>query len=570
MVTSYSEPAQKAAIEYSAPTILLRILNLSPSESTQILEYNDATTLTLRILEVAFAQENGPSSVDPSAILRIAELIIKPENVEFELYQSLIACFSSLLKSKDVQKYLVVNKKVSIITGVMEHIYNSFPPVYVDAQPDTPEAKAGKKILDTESELLRVIFNDIGNKLSDISEELGSLETLDDEKVDYIFIDRLRNWLRRPLIGGYENELDKYVSFAAYALGNIARSNEVCNIMVREWEVQKVLAQLLGNERIDLSCMFAVSGYLKNLAILDSNRSPIGSEPALWIGIRRMLKANEGLVKDVPYSAATLVRLLTTNNAENVERLFETPEVTKTEDFDYTEEPVAEEKADEMADAAPKEPEAAKEAEATKKKTNLSHLLYLHKKSDVLPIKTEIGRTLINILRTLSNQPWSEASPTLHTKASEYVLHSYFIVPITDLVVLEQWKTIPIEGWLGLNLLATLEPKNFTGGKLVWDNRKLWAKQAESVLLRKLGRDEPKEEVTPKLEEVDDQGDAIMKEAEEKKEEKKKEVPGKEVVGNVVALVLGMYSDFGELRYLYDDVELMKRLVGLCAEAASL
>ncbi|RPA77606.1 hypothetical protein BJ508DRAFT_165547 [Ascobolus immersus RN42] len=426
------EPSQKAAVEFGAPTVLLKILNLSPSEETQVLEYSDATVLTLRILEILFEKDEGPKSVDASAILRIAQLILTPKEPEFETYQSLLACFSALLKSKDIQTYLVANKKVSVVAKVMEHIYATFPPIYVDPAPGSREAEVGKKVLDTESDLLKVIFNDIGNKLCDVSEALGSLGTLSDDKMDSFFIGIMRSWLGRDLIGGYENELDKYVSFAAYSLGNIARSNEVANAMVADWKIQVELSSLLSSERVDLSTMFACTGLLKNLAILDSNKIPIASEPLLWVGIRRMLKANEGLVKDVPYSATSLVRLLTTNCPTNVALLFlpaDAPEITKSEDFDY------DEPAEPFPAVACEGPDSATSGSIPpppKTKTNLSHLLYLHKKSDVLPIKTEIGRTLINILRSLSSDPQNPACKTLHTDRKRYLLHDYFLTPICE------------------------------------------------------------------------------------------------------------------------------------------
>lgn len=205
---------------------------------------------------------------------------------------------------------------------------------------------------------------------------------------------------------------------ACVMLGNLARSDEVCQVMVRDLKIHEELISVLQSDARG-AVMHSVLGFLKNLAIAGDNRVSLaeaGIIPAV-----SQLWAFES-VPQVQFSAATIARQVIISSVENISRLLS---------------PLSED---------PDSP--------AHQRTYLSLLLSLFEKTDSAPIKTEIGRTIASICRTLTpkvREGDGEANSLLDTL---YDLHKGVAHPVGAMITQTQWPVVRSEGWFALALMA--------------------------------------------------------------------------------------------------------------------
>jgi hypothetical protein len=161
-------------------------------------------------------------------------------------------------------------------------------------------------------------------------------------------------------------------------------------------------------------------GFLKNLAIAGDNRVILG-EAGIIPAVSR-LWAYES-VPQVQFSAASIARQVIISSIDNISHLLA---------------PLSQD---------PDSP--------ANQRTYLSLLLSLFEKSDSTPIKTEIGRTVASICRTLSPKArdGDEQANTLLDKL--FTLHEGVALPLGAMITQTQWPVVRSEGWFALALMAT-------------------------------------------------------------------------------------------------------------------
>lgn len=212
----------------------------------------------------------------------------------------------------------------------------------------------------------------------------------------------LRSWLNSP-----EDQLQ---ICACVMLGNLARSDETCVAMVKEQKIHEELIAVL-NSNARGAALHSALGFLKNLAIASDNRIIIG-KAGIVPAIARLWAYET--IPQVQLSATSITRQLVHSSVENISRLLE--------------------------------PADGEEAQSY-----LSLLLALFKKTDSIPIKTEIGRITAAICRTLIPR---------YNAAGDCVLESLFThkdvaLPLGAMVTQTQWPVVRSEGWFALALMAS-------------------------------------------------------------------------------------------------------------------
>ncbi|KAI9373974.1 armadillo-type protein [Aspergillus egyptiacus] len=214
-------------------------------------------------------------------------------------------------------------------------------------------------------------------------------------------------------------------------LGNLARSDEVCETMVKQLKVHKELIAILKSKARG-AVLHSALGFLRNLAIASDNR--------LYLGEAGIIPAIASLwgyetVPQVQLAATSIARQLVIASAENISRLLEPPTASSGE---Y----------------------ASNAGDSDSKETYLSLLLALFEKTDSTPIKTEIGRIVASLCRTLVTKPQpgeqgqTEAKPLLDRL---FALHKGIALPLGAMATQTQWPVVRSEAWFALALMASTE-----------------------------------------------------------------------------------------------------------------
>lgn len=200
-------------------------------------------------------------------------------------------------------------------------------------------------------------------------------------------------------------------------LGNLARSDEVCQTMVQDLKIHEELIAVLKNNSRG-AVLHASLGFLKNLAIAGDNRISLveaGIIPAispLW---------DFDTVPQVQFAAASIARQLINASLENISHLLAS---------------------------------APDESGSTNEKTYLSLLLTLFEKTDSVPIKTEIGRTVASICRTATPKARESNEQAIALLAKLFDLHPSVGRPVGAMITQTQWPVVRSEGWFALALMA--------------------------------------------------------------------------------------------------------------------
>jgi hypothetical protein len=161
-------------------------------------------------------------------------------------------------------------------------------------------------------------------------------------------------------------------------------------------------------------------GILKNLAIAGDNRQCLG-DAGIVPAVSRLWGYET--VPQVQFAATSIVRQAIISSTANISRLLE---------------------------FAPTGQDSS-----TSQQTYLSSLLSLCEKTDSTPIKTEVGRIIASICRTLvpkSREADSEASTLLERL---FTMHEDVALPVGAMIAQSQWPVVRSEGWFALALMAS-------------------------------------------------------------------------------------------------------------------
>lgn len=341
----------------------------------------------------------------PDYSVRVLLQVAVGPDVEAEDQVSLVNAIVVHLQIDRFQRILIVEDLVSLpLVMIIRSFAPQTPPSaslsLVDLSPALRDPADEEKLSSIRSSLVRA--------LSDVSAnpEFGVKYPVDSDLVKSLLL-----WLSasRP----------QFQICSCIILGNLARSDVVCHSMVHDLRIHETLVSIVQDSS-DIQVLHAALGFLRNLALPLENKMLIGQAQIIET-ISRFWSMDFN--PQLQYSAVSLVRQVLNSSFVNVQRLLIS------------------------LSADPDSP--------AHDKTYLSILLSLFEKTDQVPTRVEIGRTIAAIWRCLSVSN-SSIDPILlgdlvHRLSSK---HANIARPLAMMVTQSQWPIIRSEGWFALALMA--------------------------------------------------------------------------------------------------------------------
>ncbi|KAI9845046.1 MAG: hypothetical protein M1838_001926 [Thelocarpon superellum] len=402
------EPAQKNAAEKG---LVPRLMTLLSDEGCAARTDKALLGYTCRVLELVVASPPGVAQSPDSAAETLLQLALDVDG-DLDDMVALINAAIVHLATVRFQQHLLANQSLKLALRSLVKSYSrpSTPDVKDYSATDLTNLPPSDQPLSAEEELLLgATRNQLVQALSDVSAlpDFGRVYPLDSPLVG-----SLRMWLSVP-----QAQLQVC---ACVMLGNLARSDEACRVMVHEFHIQHALIELLRNSD-DGRVIHAVTSFLKNLALSPANKDLLGQ--AGLIEVLSRLWSMDTLPQG-QYAGASLARQVVSGSYENIQRLL-----------------------------TPLSPDPDSPAHA---RTYLSLLLLLCDKSDQWPTKTEVARTLAAMCRLLHSSqldaPRDEVQGVLHRL---YALHPDVARPIVTAACYSKWAPIRSEGWFACALMAS-------------------------------------------------------------------------------------------------------------------
>lgn len=310
--------------------------------------------------------------------------------MEFEQFALLANCLATYLEKERYQNFCISNGKVDEVLSVLQQS------ISIEVDPSSKE----------EVQLLVQLRLKINQALGETS---ASPLFAEKYPLDSALCQKLKTWV-------IAND-DQLQICGCVMLGNLARSDEVCQVMVQELKIhEELIAVLKDNSRG--AVLHSSLGFLKNLAIAGDNRIRL-VEAGIVPAISRLWAFDT--VPQVQFAAASITRQIIISSLDNISHLLAS-----------------------LPDAS----------EASGEKTYLSLLLELFEKTDSAPIKTEIGRTLASICRTAAPKAreGDEQAATMLDRL--FNLHTGVASPVGAMITQTQWPVVRSEGWFALALMA--------------------------------------------------------------------------------------------------------------------
>ena len=209
-------------------------------------------------------------------------------------------------------------------------------------------------------------------------------------------------------------------------LGNLARSDEACEKIVRDLQIHQKLIDILKSDARG-SVLHSSLGFLKNLAIAGDNKLRLG-EAGIVPAISRLWAYDT--VPQVQFAAISLTRQLLISSKENISRV--------------------------LATVPPDQDEAS--ASSDQSHTYLSLLLSAFEKTDSTPIKIEVGRIIASLCRSILTASRDQDAPTDDLSKRLFGPHKRVSLPLGAMVTQTQWPVVRSEGWFALALMASRKP----------------------------------------------------------------------------------------------------------------
>ncbi|KAH8430337.1 putative GTP binding protein [Aspergillus melleus] len=384
------EPAQSQLAANKIVYILLRLvkdgaLNDNPS----LLDF------AYELIELTAEQEKAIEVCPDGTILLMIELALNEGFTSTIAHFSCITnCLMSMLDNKRFQDICISTRMLSTVLSVL-----------------TRAVALGIGASADDTQVLAQLQLKINQTLSEVSASPLFAETY---PIGSDLSLSLKSWL---------SSTDEQLQICSCVmLGNLARSDDVCQLMIEKLKIHEELISILKGEARG-AVLHSALGFLKNLAIAGDNRLHLGAAGIVPV-ISRLW--NYETVPQVQFAATSIARQLVISSVENITLLLET-------------------------------------SPADQDRTYLSLLLSLFKKTDSVPIKTETGRLVASICRTLV--PKARAQEGLaESLLARLFTHEEVALPVGGMVVQSQWPVVRSEGWFALALMASSKQGSIAAG----------------------------------------------------------------------------------------------------------
>lgn len=339
---------------------------------------------------LTFIAEGIENSPDGTIVL-IMDLALR-EDATFAQFTCLVTCLAQYLQTERFQNASIQYKLVEYITAVLQRSFS----IEID---------------DSITEDVQLI-NQLRLKLNQILADISALPSfLDTYPIGSPLFNTLHSWLSHP-----EEHLQ---ICACIVLGNVARTDEACLQMCKDFEIHQSLIEIVNHSTIG-GVLHAALGFLKNLAIAESHREMLGDADIIP-AVSKVWTYDT--VPQVQLAATSVTRLVIASNVKNVSKLLTS------------------------LSSDPDSPAHSR--------TYLSMLLSLCSRTDTAPIKTEIGRIVCSICRTLLSRTQKAQEQNLTLLNRVFDLHKDIAHPIGAMITQTDWPVVRSEGWFALALMAS-------------------------------------------------------------------------------------------------------------------
>ncbi|RAO73773.1 uncharacterized protein BHQ10_009785 [Talaromyces amestolkiae] len=384
---SRDQPAQAQVATNRLGYILLKQINDGAIQGNALLNF------TYELVEMTAGQAEGIENSPDGTIVLMMNIALQ-EDTTFAQYTCLVTCLAQYLQTERFQTASIRHKLVEHIISVLERSFT----IEVDES------------VSEDVQLLNQLRLKLNQTLGDISALPTFLETY---PIGSPLIDTLQSWLTQ--------RQETLQICACVVLGNVARTDEICQLMIDQLNIHRALIHNLNNNTIG-GVLHASLGFLKNLSIAESNREKLG-DAGIIPAVSKIWTYDT--VPQVQLAATSVTRLVIASNIKNISRLLTS------------------------LSSDPDSPAHSR--------TYLSMLLSLCGRTDTAPIKTEIGRIICSICRTLLSRKDAadvdDETPALLYRLFD--LHKDIARPVGAMITQTEWPVVRSEGWFALALMAS-------------------------------------------------------------------------------------------------------------------
>ncbi|EAL84604.1 GTP binding protein, putative [Aspergillus fumigatus A1163] len=343
------------------------------------------------IYNISIDYEQGIRESPGGTILLLLDLLSE-EGVALSQFVGLANCLMSYLDKERFQDICISQCMVDRVLSVLKQS------LYIKADPSS----------NGDTKALAQLQLKINQTLSEVSASPKFSEVY---PLGSPLVQTLKDWLA--------STEDQLQICSCVMLGNLARSDAVCEIMVRKMNIHTMLISILRSDARG-AVLHSALGILKNLAIAGENRQSLG-DARIIPAVSRLWGYET--VPQVQFAATSIVRQVIISSTANISCLL---------------------------GLAPIDEDSSASGQ-----TYLSSLLSLCEKTDSTPIKTEVGRIVASICRTIvpkSREADSEASTLLERL---FTMHQSVALPLGAMIAQSQWPVVRSEGWFALALMAS-------------------------------------------------------------------------------------------------------------------
>lgn len=317
----------------------------------------------------------------------------------------------SLVHLSDVrfQRHMLIERALEALLSILVNSYSRF----AVAGDHSPGGQGSRGSPDKTRAEQRGLLTHVRDKTISVLSEISALpEFAASYPLDSPLVGSLRMWLSVS-----QTQLR---TCACLMLGNLARSDAVCGVMVHDFRLHASLIHILCGCQ-DVHLLHAAAGFLKNLAVPPANKAVV-AEAKLTDALTRLWSMEA--VPQMQYAGASLGRQVVTGSYGNVCRLLE-----------------------------PLSPDPDSPAHS---RTYLSLLLHLFYHTDQAATKTEVARTVTAVLRVLHRprEPASTQDPE-QARRRLYQLHPDLLQPLAYLACQTSPSVVRSEGWFAFALMAS-------------------------------------------------------------------------------------------------------------------
>ncbi|MCJ1281236.1 hypothetical protein MMC26_000554 [Xylographa opegraphella] len=399
-VCSDFEPAQRLALSDGVYLRLIEILENGLLASTPTLSY------LCRLLDFFEDSLNADDSSE-NAVEVLFRAASSPD-LDVDDRVSLVDAAIAHLKLEDYQRHMVAFDLVDLPLSLLVQWY--LPPRASSSRQISSAEVLTPSIRDAgEEEQLSLMRSNIIQILSDVSAmpEFAARYA----SMELPLVETLLGWLAGP-----HTQLQLC---SCIMLGNLARSDSTCRVMISKFSVQESLLDILKISS-DTQVLHSVLGFLRNLGLLPVNKRILGKAGTIEI-VSRFI--NIEAIPQLAHAAVSLVRQVINGSMNNISDLLSSLSLD--------------------------------EESPAHSKTYLSLMLSLFDKSDDVAVKVEVSRVIAAVLRCLHSSQ-ALANPRLRDQLLHrlFSLHLNLCQPLSMMVTQPRWPIIRSEGWFAMALAS--------------------------------------------------------------------------------------------------------------------